>query len=31
MLTSMTVGLIVSVVAGMAVFKNIERGFADII
>jgi lipopolysaccharide transport system permease protein len=31
MLTSMTVGLIVSVVAGMAVFRNIERGFADII
>jgi lipopolysaccharide transport system permease protein len=31
MLTSMTVGLVVSVVAGMAVFKNIERGFADII
>lgn len=31
MLTSMTVGLIASLVAGMAVFKNIERGFADII
>lgn len=31
MLTSMTVGLIASLAAGMAVFKNIERGFADII
>ena len=31
MLTSMTVGTTVSLIAGMAVFKNIERGFADII
>ena len=31
MLTSMTVGLIASLAAGMAVFKNIERGFADIV
>ncbi len=31
MLTSMTAGLVASLVAGMAVFKKIERGFADII
>jgi lipopolysaccharide transport system permease protein len=31
MLISMTTGLIASLAAGMAVFKNIERGFADII
>jgi lipopolysaccharide transport system permease protein len=31
MLASMTVGLITSLLAGLAVFKNIERGFADII
>jgi len=31
MLVSMSVGLIVSLVVGMAIFQNIERGFADII
>lgn len=31
MLASMTVGLVASLVTGMAVFKNVERGFADII
>jgi lipopolysaccharide transport system permease protein len=31
MLTSMTVGLSASLIAGMSVFKNIERGFADIV
>jgi lipopolysaccharide transport system permease protein len=31
MLTSMTIGVVASIAAGLAVFKNIERGFADII
>lgn len=31
MLTSMTVGTIVSLIAGMSVFQKIERGFADIV
>jgi lipopolysaccharide transport system permease protein len=31
MLTSMTIGVVASILAGMAIFKNIERGFADII
>jgi lipopolysaccharide transport system permease protein len=31
MLTSMLAGLIASLVAGVGIFKNIERGFADIV
>ena len=31
MLTTMLIGIVVSLVAGFAVFQKIERGFADII
>lgn len=31
MLSSMVVGIVLACVAGLAVFKNIERGFADIV